>query len=473
MVLDCCFADAGADSKALRVPTLTPSGSGPVPAPRQEIGSRVFCASGRDEQAYQSMLGGHWHGAFTWAFTRALEQWKTAPSGQFRKGTVSHVELLFRTRMLLEALSFDQHPVLVDRIGNLPVFQHDTDGERATTAEPDAQRLLGQIDPADGFAYFTFSTSGGVLLAEVVATSTADNTHGSGMKGGREYWRIHRDQFRSSDHGDLVVTKVQGGHWSKKPAPPLTIANADFSCPVAKLWADHNGPATYHKESQGVTHGGFVVDVARQSDGRWTGTTVFYRDTQGGLLFATMADGSSRELTKGRYTPSQKCLITELEVLPKVISGQSYTLQDLGKYVDIHKSHWSNYTCYATTDQDGGDQRQKLRLVGASEPRAICSGDTIYIQSIESDISDWYLRPSGNANDLYYEKGTQPETAHQWKIKKFPYDERDNGKAILLGDLVTFQSQEGTNLDRYMGANAGDGYLSVPQLARPWAIKPA
>jgi hypothetical protein len=148
VVLDCCFASAGSAGKAFRVPTLTPGEIGKAPALKKEIGSRVFCAAGRDEQGYQAMLGGHWHGAFTWAFTRALEQWKTAPSGQFRKSTVSHMELLFRARMLLEALSFPQHPVLVDQIGNLPVFQHDSDASAEASAEPNAERRGVQLDPS-------------------------------------------------------------------------------------------------------------------------------------------------------------------------------------------------------------------------------------------------------------------------------------------------------------------------------------
>jgi hypothetical protein len=192
------------------LPRLTQGERGKAVEPKREIGSRVFCASGRDEQSWQAMLGGRWQGAFTWAFTRALEQWKTAPSGPFRKSTISHVELLFRTRMLLEALSFPQHPVLVDRIGNLPVFQHDADTEEETRAEPDAERRGGQIDPSGlGYAVYTFdspdATAG--VLATIVATNTASPD--GRWTAQTEYWCIPGNAFDSSKWPSTVgVTKT-------------------------------------------------------------------------------------------------------------------------------------------------------------------------------------------------------------------------------------------------------------------------
>jgi Caspase domain len=188
VVLDCCFAGASSQRGGLRVTSLTPGGTGNAAEARREIGNRVFCASGRDESSSQAVLGGRWHGAFTWAFTRALEQWKSAPSGQFQRSTMSHVELLFRTRMLLEALSFPQHPVLVDRIGNLPVFQHDSDLAEDTSAEPDAARRTGQMDPGiQDFRVYTF-TSGGQQVASVLVTKVAASYNGFHYEANREYW---------------------------------------------------------------------------------------------------------------------------------------------------------------------------------------------------------------------------------------------------------------------------------------------
>jgi hypothetical protein len=61
ILLDCCFASASDPAgKGERAATLTPTGAsaGKVAVAKTEIGSRVFCASERDEQSYQAMLGG-------------------------------------------------------------------------------------------------------------------------------------------------------------------------------------------------------------------------------------------------------------------------------------------------------------------------------------------------------------------------------------------------------------------------------
>lgn len=159
VVLDCCFAARAQEgghwlaqaqeNGGVRVTTLSKPSYAQIPGeprPKREIGRRVFCASKRDEKAYQAVLGGHWHGAFTWALTVALEQWKMTPSGPLKRSTMSHVELLFRARMLLDSLSFKQHPILVDELANMPVFDDD-EAVHTTDADPNALRLVGQLQP--------------------------------------------------------------------------------------------------------------------------------------------------------------------------------------------------------------------------------------------------------------------------------------------------------------------------------------
>ncbi len=146
VVLDCCFAAREEVESTKRISTLSAPGK-EVKGAKTEIGSRVFCASSRDGHAYQAILGGRWHSAFTWAITVALEQWKMITSGSLKRSTISHFELLFRARMLLEALSFPQHPILVDELGNLPVFDQDTEAGDATSADPNATRTEGQLPP--------------------------------------------------------------------------------------------------------------------------------------------------------------------------------------------------------------------------------------------------------------------------------------------------------------------------------------
>jgi hypothetical protein len=236
VVLDCCFASAGAGQgdKATRVSTLTPGADGAT-FTGAEIGSRVFCAAGRDEQAYQAMLGGRWQGAFSWAFTRALEQWKTAPSGQYKKSTVSHIELLFRARMLLEALSFPQHPVLVDHIGNLPVFQHDSDATDDTSAEPDAKRVGGQMDPGNkDVRIYTFTDAVGAVAAQVWVPAATGTLNGTTYYQGSEYWQ---GVATSLPNSQLTVT-WEDHYWSDSMFPtPLTHS---FTMTRTPNWTTQN-----------------------------------------------------------------------------------------------------------------------------------------------------------------------------------------------------------------------------------------
>lgn len=209
IVLDCCFAAAGdRPGAAQRATGLTPAVAAPfAPAPRKEIGSRVFCASARDETSYQAMLGGHWHGAFTWALTVALEQWKIKEEGQFRHSTMSHAELLFRSRMLLQALSFHQHPILVDELGNLPVFHHGTqDGDR-TSARPDAKRPGIQLDPSGEFPWteFTLKDANGDAVARAIVSRGSQGN----WDGNKEYWYVYRAFDTSSGDWTLQVDGVQ------------------------------------------------------------------------------------------------------------------------------------------------------------------------------------------------------------------------------------------------------------------------
>lgn len=249
VVLDCCFA-ASSDpiGKAQRGTSLTAGGSSPgmVPVAKKEIGSRVFCASGRDEQSYQAMLGGHWHGAFTWALTVALEQWQIKEHGQFKRSTMSHAELLFRSRMLLQALSFQQHPILVDELGNLPVFHHGpADGDR-TSARPDAKRPGVQLDPSGDHAYtvYTLQDWERTVFAEIVVVKGGIGSWAAD----KEYWKVHRALDTSTVQLELKrngVSSLDGLLWSQ-PSP----GTATFTFPQRGDWR-----ATSANEYPDLTNG--------------------------------------------------------------------------------------------------------------------------------------------------------------------------------------------------------------------------
>lgn len=474
VVLDCCFAGAASQRGALRVTSLTPGGAGSAALARREIGNRVFCASGRDESSSQAVLGGRWHGAFTWAFTRALEQWKSAPSGQFQRSTMSHVELLFRTRMLLEALSFPQHPVLIDRIGNLPVFHHDSDVADETSADPDAVRRQGQIDPSTGFAAYEISVASDAsetLLVQIVATDVADplppGSGGSGMQAGREYWKIAESSFRTPGQGTLRVKKVAGGAWGRAPQhrPPFRDEEASFWCPVDKSWSGNTRGRSYHRQtvSPNGSWGGFDVNVSLENE-IWQGNMKFYREREGDLLFAKLAVGETRDLTRGDHRPRQECSIEQSDIHSALRSGCAYLLFDTERKVYIQHKHGDNW---ATTDQGGPQRHTLVRTAGAGR---IVSGDEIYIQATEPGIAGYYLRSGSTpSNDLWYQSGSNPGDVHTWIIQR---QHHVAGAVIRTGEPITLTSKA---QGRYMEANAADSgnesaYLSVMDGVRIWKL---
>lgn len=165
VVLDCCFAAAHERRAAAPVSTLSQDAIAPAAGAFTSLGGCTFCACGPGEQAHQAQLGGYWQGAFTWAFTVALQQWAIDNRDRDARVTVSHLEILFRTRMLLQALSFPQHPMLLGQVGvgNLAVFSRDPAAR--TTPAPSGRRVEGQLQPD---MRYTLSL-GTMVLAEVYA----------------------------------------------------------------------------------------------------------------------------------------------------------------------------------------------------------------------------------------------------------------------------------------------------------------
>lgn len=463
VVLDCCFAAGASEHASLRVASLTPVGTTSPAVAKREIGNRVFCASARHEHSSQAVLGGRWHGAFSWAFTRALEQWQMAPSGQFQESTISHVELLFRTRMLLEALSFRQHPVLMDRIGNLPVFHPNSDVAEETSPEPDGVRVEGQIDPSTGFAAYEISDSNGKLLAQVVATKKQD-PYGSGMQAEREYWKINGPSFDSSGLGDLQVKKISEGYWllPHMHRPPFDAEEASFWCPVDKNWQVNSATCSYHKQEQHTgTWGGLKVSVWLDAYGIWRGSMMFYRESEHSLLFANLPVGSSRILKEGVHSPLQECSIGPSDIHSALQSGCTYRLYDTVR----NRFIWQADGILATTDQDRSVGHTLTRKAGKGP---IKSGDEIYIQSTQPEIQGHYLR-SGDMNDMFalrYELESNLGDVPTWIIKK-KEEHHVPGSVIRTGEPITLENEA---RQQYMEANANGDHLRLTYEKRLWNV---
>lgn len=206
--LDCCYAAAASTDLELLAPTLTQMGT-PALSDKavRQFAERMFCASDVNEICYQARLGSDWHGAFTWAVTTVLSQWKMQQDGAFRISGISHQELLIRTRMLLEALSFPQHPVLQDVIGTLPLFHvglRASPGE--TSDDPTAKRPGGQLDPSVHFSFTIYSLIfNGTTVAYAVVPNGTQTSGDYTWTGGIEYWYINQ-AFDTSTSGTWKLT---------------------------------------------------------------------------------------------------------------------------------------------------------------------------------------------------------------------------------------------------------------------------
>ncbi len=248
VLLDCCGAAAadatqvGLRESSLHIDTTSMSTetveAALKTARESKLGRRTFCGSRADEQGQQALLDGRWRGAFTWAFCRALEQWKVgAGSNLFTHFDVSHMELLFRTRMQLEALGFSQHPVLLDSISNTPVFWAGMDrvdgtqgiypddawmlnflGQPVTVTKPNAERDGIQMDTGGKFWALYTMKQGTTIFAHVLVVGLKNQTiNGRSYRAGTEYWSMVGAP--NADAGPITLTSIASNESTVKGFP--------------------------------------------------------------------------------------------------------------------------------------------------------------------------------------------------------------------------------------------------------------
>jgi hypothetical protein len=216
-VLDCCFAEKDFDRQGdpFKLAYLPVSRSGAVspasPAEDALLAARVFSATRQDQNGYQSKFGGRWHGAFTWAFTVALDQWKIVEEEHFKRSTVSHGELLRRTRLLLDALDFPQEPTLADEewLAKLPLFHHASNVSGETATSPDRGRHDVQLDPSCLVScYYSISAGGAEIAAVLLEYGNGDCGEAPGQI--YERWHIEGNQFKTTTSTPIAITKTEG-----------------------------------------------------------------------------------------------------------------------------------------------------------------------------------------------------------------------------------------------------------------------
>ncbi|MDI1446196.1 caspase family protein [Polyangium sp. 6x1] len=230
-LIDGCHGQVGLDrQQSLRAQLEAKAKASPVPE-RRGVEERIVSACPRDQESQSSHFGGERMGAFTWAMTATLGQWRVRRENGVVRSTVSYGELLSRTRALLAALSFEQEPVLSGPPGvaALP-FLHPGDevhpGE--TSAAPDGRRPGRQLDggqlDAGQYQIYQVVYDGGRGVFEVLAqvyvtaaSSMGDEPPTIGkvpMQPGMEYWVFPSDVISNlqQSYGGIQYLQIVAGN---------------------------------------------------------------------------------------------------------------------------------------------------------------------------------------------------------------------------------------------------------------------
>lgn len=188
--------------------------------------ARALAACEPNGTAVSAEFGGVTLGAFTWALTSALGQWRAVQDRGVVRLDASYGELLHRTRVLLRALSFDQIPTLMGAplIDSLPFLE--PEGRRVrgcTQTEPSGRRKHRQLDPSElDFRVYELryldASQVDLPLAQIIVTSAAgavETTAGTFELGAdEEYWFVASDTLSriASGTGGSLTLHVEGDY---------------------------------------------------------------------------------------------------------------------------------------------------------------------------------------------------------------------------------------------------------------------
>ncbi len=238
ILIDGCHSQVGLSRKQSVREQLRAKAAGLSLPEGAGVAQRVISACKKDQVSVSSRFGGERMGAFTWAMTSTMGQWRSAREDGVHQLTVSYGELISRTRALLSALSFEQEPVLSGPSGvaSLP-FLHPGNASRRceTSPMPNARMPHRQLDAGEnGYRVYTFSWN--ELTLATVLVPALDSPDGTWVQG-TEYWFVYSNvaqQMSAGSSGSMVVTLTQDTTWGSFEQPSGTIqqvtqAEADWN----------------------------------------------------------------------------------------------------------------------------------------------------------------------------------------------------------------------------------------------------
>ncbi len=201
MMLDCCHAQAGVDvAQSILMRLRAKKAGAGLP---QRARARVVAACARDQQSVSARFLGEEMGAFTWAVTSALGQWKTVVHDGVAEVDVSYGNLVERTRALLSVLSFEQIPTLSGPAGLAQwAFLHpgtlptSDETNRAPTADRPGHQLDGGENIGKYRIYRLALDVGGNQFSELATIYVTASNMGQSppqighttMQSSTEYW---------------------------------------------------------------------------------------------------------------------------------------------------------------------------------------------------------------------------------------------------------------------------------------------
>lgn len=283
VVLDCCYSAAadgtthGGAPGRRKLLSLTgrsfsiaapgsPGAALGTGVPRPAISERVISASEIGHPAYQAKFAGRWNGAFTWALTSALSEWRATREGEVMRLDVSYGTACTTAGALLGALSFRQRPQLhpQDDPARLAVLQKlaffhpgDVGHPNETSLTPDGWRMKGQMDPTEQWCRYQFALPS--VSGFVQCVSLAVRVDGVNMVPQREYWRLPGDfltKASAPQPNDTMTVAMFTGTDAAFPGPDYPSGFYTYN---VTLWDPIDGPR------------GDTLFFCQNSDGSWLG----------------------------------------------------------------------------------------------------------------------------------------------------------------------------------------------------------